>query len=168
MSEHRYRPTHTERLRPRFDPEAERAGVAMADWETRIASLERRPLGIRTLYAIFDAGTVALTTGVKGDVPVHHEFEIYSWMLLASVSGSIVVDIWKDTYANYPPVVGDSITGSAKPTISSGVKGTSATLTGWNTSLVAGDCLRFNIDSVTTITRCTLALELRPSGPTLM
>ena len=32
-------------------------------------------------------------------------------------SGSIVIDVWKDTYANFPPIVADTITASAKPTL---------------------------------------------------
>ena len=32
--------------------------------------------------------------------------------LLADVAGAIVLDIWKDAYANFPPVVGDKITAS--------------------------------------------------------
>ena len=78
---------------------------------------------------------------------------------LADVSGSAVVDIWKDTYANYPPLNADSITASAVPTISTAVKSQDATLTGWTTSIVAGDILAFNVDSVTTIKQLTVSLK---------
>ncbi len=80
--------------------------------------------------------------------------------MLADQSGSIVVDIWKDAYANYPPVVGDSITASAKPTITTAVKSQDSTLTGWTTSVSAGDTLRFNVDSITTCQRVTLSLRV--------
>jgi hypothetical protein len=82
---------------------------------------------------------------------------------VADQSGSIVVDIWKDTYANFPPTVADSITGSADPTITTATKGQSSTLTGWTTTITAGDILRFNVDSVTTIQRVTLALKVTRS-----
>ena len=137
--------------------------VAFGEGRTRL--LERRPTlptVTHTLLLVFDGGGAALTTGVKGDVQLHEDFTIRSWTLLADQTGSIVVDIWMDTYANYPPTDADSITGGNKPEIASGIKATDATLTGWTTDYVAGDTLRFNIDSVTTITRCTLALELEP------
>lgn len=109
---------------------------------------------------VIDGGGVAITTGIKGDIQVPFACIINSVTLLADQSGSIVIDIWKDSYANYPPVVGDSITASAKPTISTAVKATDATLTGWTTALAAGDTLRFNVDSITTLTRCAVILKV--------
>lgn len=81
------------------------------------------------------------------------------WRLLSTVSGSIVIDVWKDTYANYPPLVADTITASAKPTLSSVIKNEDSALTGWTTSFTAGDVIGFNVDSVTTVTKVTLSLE---------
>jgi hypothetical protein len=110
---------------------------------------------------VIDGGGAVLTTGVKGDVRVPFACTILDWTLLADQSGSVVVDIWKDTYANYPPVVGDSITAAAKPTITTATKNTSSTLTGWTTAIAAGDTIRFNVDSVTTIQRVSLILTVR-------
>jgi hypothetical protein len=109
---------------------------------------------------IMDGGGSPVTTGIKGDLQVPFDCVIEEWTLLADASGSVVVDIWKDTYANYPPVVGDSITASAKPTISASNKGQSSTLTGWTTTITAGDILRFNVDSVSGLTRLTLSLKV--------
>jgi hypothetical protein len=60
-------------------------------------------------------------------------------------------------------VVGDAITGSAKPTLSSEIKAASTTLTGWTTALAAGDYLEVNVDSVTTITNVTLSFTVTRS-----
>jgi len=79
--------------------------------------------------------------------------------MLADQSGSIVVDIWKDTYANFPPADADSITAAAPPTISSAQKAQDSTLTGWTTAVAAGDILAFNVDSVATVTRVTLSIK---------
>ena len=98
-----------------------------------------------------DNGANVIPTGVNGNIVVPFACTVTQWTLLANESGSVVIDIWKDSYANYPPVVGDSITASAKPTISTATKGQSSTLTGWTTSFLAGDILRFNVDSVTSI-----------------
>jgi hypothetical protein len=116
----------------------------------------------RTAEVMFliDGGGATITTGVKGDLTIPFACTITEWTLMGDQSGSIVVDIWKDTYANFPPVVGDSITASAKPTISGATKGQSSTLTGWTTSVAAGDTLRFNVDSITSLTRCTLGLKV--------
>jgi hypothetical protein len=114
----------------------------------------------RNLTVIIDGGGSAITTGIKGDLEVPFDCTINRVTMLADQSGSIVVDIWKDTYTNYPPVVGDSITASDKPTITTATKSQDTTLTGWTTSVTANDILRFNVDSVTTITRLSLTLQV--------
>lgn len=109
---------------------------------------------------LIDGGGATITTGIKGDLVIPFAATITKWSLLADQSGSIVVDLWKDTYANYPPVIGDVITASAKPTISASTKGQSSTLTGWTTSVAAGDVIRINVNSITSIQRVTFVLEL--------
>lgn len=113
---------------------------------------------LKGITFIIDGGGSAITAGVKGDLMIPFGCTISQWTLLADQSGSIVVDVWKDTYANYPPTVADTITGSALPTISTSTKGQSSTLTGWTTAITAGDTLRFNVNSASTITRVTLTL----------
>jgi hypothetical protein len=94
--------------------------------------------------------------------PVPFACTITGWEMVSATgaSGSVVIDIWKDTYANYPPTDLDSITGSAPPTITTATKAQSSTLTGWTTSLAEGDYLEINVDSVTTITNVTLTLTV--------
>src|SRR5262245_59181671 len=75
---------------------------------------------------------------------------ITSWRLLADASGSIVVDVWKDSYANAPPTAADSIAASAKPTLAAAIKNQDTTLTGWTTALAAGDWLRVHVESAAT------------------
>lgn len=108
-----------------------------------------------------DGSGVVLTTGIKGYKSFPVAGTIIGVRLLADVAGAIVVDIWKDTYANYPPTVADTITAAAKPTISAtNIKSEDTTLTGWTTAVAAGDIFGFNIDSVTTITRIILELTI--------
>lgn len=107
-----------------------------------------------------DGGGSAITTGIKADISVPFACTITGVRLLADQSGSIVVDIWKDTYALYPPTVADTITAAAKPTITTATKSEDTTLTGWTLSVAAGDTLRFNVDSITTITRVNLTLRV--------
>ena len=110
-----------------------------------------------------DGGGSAITTGVKGYIEVPFACTINRATLLADQTGSIVIDVWKDTYANYPPTVADTITASAKPTLSTATKSQDSTLTGWTTSVSAGDILGFNVDSATTVTRVHLILKVAKS-----
>lgn len=107
-----------------------------------------------------DGGGSAITTGVKGYIEVPYSATITGWTLLGDVSGSMVVDVWKDTYANYPPTVADTIAGSEKPTISAATKGQDLSLSSWTTSVTAGDIIGFNVDSCSTITRATLVIRM--------
>lgn len=124
-------------------------------WATPVATTNTLTTAIEF---IIDGGGSAITTGVKGDVEIPFACTITAARLFADQSGSIVVDIWKDTYANYPPTVADTITASAKPTLSSATKSEDTTLTGWTTSITAGNTLRFNVDSASTVTRVTVSL----------
>lgn len=108
---------------------------------------------------VFDGQDNTIVTGVAGTgLQVQFGCTINSVTLLANQTGSIVIDIWKDTYANYPPTVADSICASAKPTITSSNKSTDSTLTGWTTTINSGDVLYFNVDSCNAITNCVLIL----------
>lgn len=75
-------------------------------------------------------------------------------------TGSCVVDIWTCPYADYPPVVGDSLTGGNPPEISSGTDFEDSTLTGWSRDLTEGDVLAFNLDSSSTFTKVVVVLEV--------
>ena len=111
------------------------------------------------LQFVIDGGGATITTGEKGYVEIPTGMTIESVTLLADQTGSIVIDIWKDTYANFPPDVGDSITASAKPTLSSARKSTDSTLTGWTTACAKGDILAFNVDTVSTVTRVLVTIK---------
>lgn len=113
------------------------------------------------ITAVFNGGGSAIPANSKGDLYMTFACTITAVTLLADQSGAIVIDIWKDTLANYPPTVADTITASAKPTIAaSGTNSQDTTLTGWTTAIAAGTTLRFNVDSCTSITRCTLVLTV--------
>ena len=115
---------------------------------------------------LIDGGGGNITAGVKGYLEVPFGGVITSWQLFGDASGSVTVDIWKCTYAQFDggathPVLADSITGSATPSMSSATKNSSSTLTGWTTTLSQGDVLAFSLpSSATGIARLTLALQL--------
>jgi hypothetical protein len=113
---------------------------------------------------IIDGGGSTITTGIKGDIEIPFDCTIYSATLLADQDGAIKVDIWVDTYANYPPTDGDSITASAEPEITAtggtDIKAQDTTLTGWTKPLAAGSVMRFNVDTVTSYQRCLISLKV--------
>jgi hypothetical protein len=110
-----------------------------------------------------DGGGSAITTGVKGYVEIPYSGTITGWTILGDVSGSCVIDIWKDTFVNFPPTVADTIAGSEKPTLSSAVSNRDLNLTTWTTSVTAGDIIAFNVDSASTVTRVNLTIKITKS-----
>ena len=111
-----------------------------------------------TISFIIDGGGSAIATGQKGHMEVPFACVIFGWTILADQAGSIVVDVWKDTYANFPPTVGDTIAGSEKPTLDGAQKNQDLDLTTWDAAVDDGDILAFNVDSVATVTRVVLDL----------
>ena len=114
----------------------------------------------RTLNFIIDGGGVTITTGKKGIAVIDGDYTVTGWTIIAGQSGSIVVDVNRATYANFPTTA--SIAGSELPTLSSAQKAEDLTLSSWTTTLSARDVLEFEVDSVTTVTRVTVALRLVP------
>ena len=132
-----------------------KSGGASADpsWSDNVAAIT---------WVIDGAGST-ITTGNKRGLRVPFACTITAWSIGLDQSGSIVIDIWKDTAANYPPTVGDTITASAKPTVSTATHNESSTLTSWTTSIAAGDWLFFNVDSVTSAQLATIVLTVTKS-----
>jgi hypothetical protein len=110
-----------------------------------------------------DGGGATIATGLKGFLRIPFACTITAVTMLADQTGSIVVDVWKDTYANHPPTDADSITALAQPTISADVKSQDSTLTDWTTEIAAGDILAFNVDSCTAIQRLSMQLHITKS-----
>ena len=107
-----------------------------------------------------DGGGSVITTGQKGYIEVTYDATITRWTIIGNATGSCVIDMWKAAYAGAPPTVANTITGSAKPTLTAAQKAQSSTLTGWTTAITAGDIIGFNIDSVSTLTRLNLSVKI--------
>jgi len=131
-----------------------------------IASAMARSMPSGLEYTISNLGSV-LITGVQPYLTVPYASTITGASMVCAPTGSIVVDIWQCSYAQFDggathPAVTDSITGGNPLTISSGTKVTS-TLANWGTSLNAGDVLAFNIQSASSVTSATITLYLNRS-----
>lgn len=108
---------------------------------------------------VIDGGGSTISTGVKGFVVVPYACTLTDMWMLGDQSGSIVVDIWKKAFTTTLPAVGNTITASALPTISSAITVHDATLTGWTTAVAAGDMVGYNVNSITTMQRVTVTLK---------
>lgn len=118
----------------------------------------------RTINYMLGGGTAAIATGiVKGDLMWDFDGTLLAWTLLADQSGAIKIDVWKDTYANFPPTNDDSICNGHEPEIAaSAAKAQDTDLADWSdVTIAAGDIWRLNVDSCATITACTLCLKVR-------
>lgn len=117
-----------------------------------------------TIQFIIDGGGSAITSGIKADIMVPYNCTVLGWDIVGDASGTIQVDIWKDTYANFPPTVADTITGTEKPALSSAQKNQDTSLSSWTTSLTRNDWLRINVDSSpapATVTRVTVVIRVK-------
>lgn len=114
------------------------------------------------LEVFIDGGEVTIVTGDSSAfIEVPYNCSINSASLFIQPSGSMIVDIWKDTYANFPPTVSDSICSTSKLTISSGVASTDSAMAGWTTTLSKGNILLISVDSVTTSTKACVSLKVK-------
>lgn len=114
----------------------------------------------KTFGLTIDGGGTAITTGVKGDITIPFDCYVDSWYITADQVGSIVIDVWKDIFANFPPTVADSIAGTEKPTLSASAFNSDTNLTTWTTRrITSGDVIRFNVDSASTVTRVNLVFR---------
>ncbi len=121
------------------------------------ATMLRGGLGISV-----DGGGSVISTGAKGFLEIPYACIITGWSLVAadgSSTGSMVMDVWRDDYAHYPPNVTDTITASDKPTITTSSKGQNTNASTWLQTCALGDWLGFNVDSCSIITRAQLCLR---------
>jgi len=109
--------------------------------------------GNRALSIIFDGGGAVLTTGIKAMIVAPFDMHISNGKLfsLDGTSGSIEIQLWKDSYANFPPTSADNIQTFS---LSSAIK-SSANV---DLDVLQGDIILFQIESVTSIKIAGLSL----------
>jgi len=97
-----------------------------------------------------------LTAGAVGYYSVPFDCTITGVTLIGNAAGSIVIDIRKGIFANFPPTA--SIVAADPPTLSSQQSSQDTTLAGWTPQLSQGDILAFVISSVSGLNNLSLAL----------
>ena len=125
------------------------------DWDNR-ALTGRFPVH-------FQGGGSALASGLFTDVAVPYDATITGWRLVGD--GDVVIDVWKDSYANFPPTVADTVAGTEKPTLSGVTKNEDASLTTWtDTTWLAGEQVRFSVEAGAAATWATLWVSYTRTG----
>jgi hypothetical protein len=120
------------------------------------------PTNISTISFTVDTGGAApISSGLKSFVYLPYSGEILSWTILTNTSGSTELDLYKSTYANYPPDISDTIITTDYPYLSNMIKNQSSNLTGWTTTFDADDIIGLYVKSASTITRIQLILEIQ-------
>lgn len=103
-----------------------------------------------------NGGVVAV--GQRGYITIPYNGIITDWEVLGDQAGTCTIDVRKSTYSGFPTQT--SITGSAPITVSPAAqKAASSTLTGWTSSIAAGDVYGFTLNAATLFTRITLILN---------
>jgi hypothetical protein len=112
------------------------------------------------LNIIIDGGGEAISAGIKGDLSLPFDFYIDSWKIYAKETGSILFDIWKSNYSDFPPTSFNAMhVGATGPNIVAGIKNTATTSDWGSPTGAAQDVLRINVDSVSTVQLVSLMLN---------
>jgi hypothetical protein len=84
---------------------------------------------------------------------------ITSVIITANTSGSIELDVWKS--ASGVPTVADTICNASYPALSAAQQDKAISVAGWSsTAITAGDTIKFEVRSVSTITQATVQLVI--------
>lgn len=110
------------------------------------------------ITAVITSGS-ALASGAYVDVLVPFNCTLNTVTALADASGTAYVNIWKDTYTNYPPTIADTLFSGAV-VINAATKAQDTTLTSWNKTITQGDIIRFiTSGAATTIKQISVILN---------
>lgn len=133
--------------------------------QTNTTMLDVDNLNTGTIVFDIGDGVDTIVVGTKGYVVLPYACIIKGFRITevsgTPIAGSIVIDVWKDTTANYPPTVADTIAGTEKPTLTSAKTNSDTSLTTWTTSCAKGDCIGYYVDSVTDCCHVQLIIEVQ-------
>jgi len=111
---------------------------------------------------IIDGGGSAITTGAKAWLPLLKSGTLTGWDLTIDTSATITVDVWDDTYGNFPPTDADSMTNGHEPAISAATSATDADISDWaDVAVTKGEYIRVNVDANDNATFAVLWLKVR-------
>lgn len=108
---------------------------------------------------VIDGGGATIETGIKGDLEVPFTCTIASAKAYFDQDTETTIDLWKDTFANFPPTSADTICStSAFSTTGASADTLSATLTAWTTAITANDIIRVQVKGNNLAQKATIVL----------
>jgi hypothetical protein len=113
----------------------------------------------RTINYVIDSGSIVMLAGNKGSVTLDVSGIIESLTILSDQQGNLTLDIKKSNYTNFPDFT--SIVGGVYPQLIDSRKIKDDDLNSWDTSIVAGDILTFDVIAVNNINRFLISLKLK-------
>jgi hypothetical protein len=126
------------------------------------SDLVNKPDRTAFITVIFDGGGQVITSPILRVFYMPFAATITGWALMANQTGSVSIDVWKEPLSAFPPTVANSITGGSPMSISSAQFSSAFPVSAsWTTtSINAGDCLAFNLSSVSSIQNVTAQLVI--------
>lgn len=119
-----------------------------------------------TLNFVIGDSTNAIGTGYAGELgPYNFDMTLQQVTLTGDAIGSIVLDFKTCSYSDFPNNQ-VSIVGSAPPTLATARKSQDGALTGWSPIVTAGKYITINVNSVSGLKRCTVAVKYNTPAPT--
>ena len=111
------------------------------------------------LSMIFDGGGSVITPTITRYLYIPFAATITGYALLADVSGSVTIDVWKEPFSGFPPTVANSITGGNPMAIASAQSNVQTIIpSSWTVTVNVGDCLAFNLSACASIKALTASL----------
>lgn len=141
-----------------FATDSYNSSVASASSASASAASAASAGGAEILYVI-DGGGAPVSSGSKGTVEIPFNCTINRVTLVGDASGTVTVDLKKCDYATFPSTV--SITNGTPPALTAARKSQDSALTGWTSTLAAGDILEYTVPTTaTSVTRLSVLLKV--------
>jgi hypothetical protein len=106
----------------------------------------------------FDGQGGVVSVGKTDWISIPYNCTITGWEITADQVGSCVIDVWKSTFAAFPPTAANSIAGSEKPTLAITRTNRDLLLSPPWAAVTAGDCIMFYVDSCSVLTKINLII----------
>jgi hypothetical protein len=103
----------------------------------------------------FDGQGGVVSVGKTDWVSIPYNCTITGWEIYGDTIGSCEIDIWKSTYATFPPTA-PGIAGSEKPTLALARTNRDVSLSPAWATVTAGDCIMFYVESCSILTKINL------------
>jgi hypothetical protein len=113
----------------------------------------------RSVNFVIDSGSSPMLPGSKGKVTIDVSGVIESVKVLADQTGDIVLELSKSDFNAYPTFT--TITNNQRVQLTGQNKYFDDVLNNWDTTIVAGDILDFEVVSVNNIRRLLISLKLK-------